>query len=80
MLNNEPLGRLGSALGVDMQIIKNSGLPRVSNDKIADVMEAIHGAAYLDAGENGQNVVRSIMEHLGLTTHPYLTGTEPRQI
>jgi dsRNA-specific ribonuclease len=75
VLSNKNLGALGSDCGLDKHLIKNMGLFQVSKASMANAVEAIHGAAYIDAGDNGLSVVRSMMEHLNLTTHPLLTVT-----
>jgi len=40
---------------------------------VADTVEAVIGAAFLDANENGLEVASSIMDKLGLNTHALLT-------
>lgn len=75
VLSNRNLGKVGSNLGVDKLLIKNMGLTQVSKKSFANAVEAIHGAAYDDAGDDGLEVVHSMMEHLGLTTHKLLMVT-----
>jgi dsRNA-specific ribonuclease len=75
LLNNTNLARVGFAHGIDALILLNPGCPSASNEMVATTVEAICGAAYsdaVDAGEDGYDVVRGIMERLGLFNTPLL--------
>ncbi|KAF2822555.1 hypothetical protein CC86DRAFT_80144 [Ophiobolus disseminans] len=72
-LCNKNLARAGFAAGIDKCIIKNPGLVRATNDMVANTMEAVIGAAYLDSNES-LDIAGSIMEKLGLNTHSLLTA------
>jgi ribonuclease-3 len=52
-LTNVFLGRAGTAVGLDQCVIKQPSTFRVSHAMVANAVEAIIGAVYLDAGPNG---------------------------
>lgn len=71
-LGNDNLSKVGFTLKMDDSIIVNPGTQAVSNNMMATTVEAIIGAAFLDAGTNGLTVVRGIMDTLGVTQHHLL--------
>jgi hypothetical protein len=75
VLGNAALGRIGFDAGVDKPIIANTGNVIQSNKMVATTIEAIIGAAFLDAGNDGLKVVRSIIKKLQMDNHPLLTVT-----
>lgn len=74
LLSNGNLNAVGRAYGIDAVILKNAGLRQVSNEMVATTVEAIVGAAHVDAGGEDLGVVRGIMERLGLFRHELLKG------
>jgi hypothetical protein len=84
LLNNVTLPKVGFAHGIDALILKSPGTTSASDNMVSTTMEAICGAAFLDAVENGQDgedrthgldVVRSIMERFDLFNHTLLQVT-----
>jgi hypothetical protein len=74
MTTNESLGERGFALRLNECIVCNAGT--VSSSKmVADTIEAILAAVYMDAGVNGIASARAVVEHLGLNDHILLMVT-----
>ncbi|EAT91978.1 hypothetical protein HBH56_121330 [Parastagonospora nodorum] len=62
---------IGRANGIDACILMNAGMGnRASDGMVANTVEAVIGAAYIDAGVNGLAVVNAIMARLGLDNPP----------
>jgi dsRNA-specific ribonuclease len=62
---------IGRANGIDACILMNAGMGNRASDRmVANAVEAVIGAAYIDAGVNGLAVVNAIMTRLGLDNPP----------
>lgn len=68
LLSNSKLAARGRALALDRCII-HSPKTQISDRMIADAMEAVMGAVYLDGGETRLN---DVVKHLGLDRHAFL--------
>jgi ribonuclease-3 len=75
LVTNKALGARGHRLGLNDCVIKGWGTTRVGIPQMANCFEAIIGAVYMDAGANGLNLVRAMLEHLGFFEHPILSVT-----
>ncbi|KAH7066186.1 ribonuclease III domain-containing protein [Paraphoma chrysanthemicola] len=64
-LSNAYLGQLGTSLEIDRLIFLNPGMSHASLAMIATAFEAILGAVYKDAGFNGLDAMRIVMNKLG---------------
>lgn len=67
---NNNFTSIGRANGIDACILMNMGMYRASDRMVANTVEAVIGAAYMDAGDNGLAVVEAIMTRLGLDNPP----------
>ncbi|KAH7092615.1 ribonuclease III domain-containing protein [Paraphoma chrysanthemicola] len=63
-LSNAYLGQLGTSLEIDRLIFLNPGMSRASLAMIATAFEALLGAVHKDAGFNGLDAVRIVMNKL----------------
>jgi ribonuclease-3 len=68
LLSNAKLAALGRSRALDRCIIPSPGV-QISDRMIADAMEAVMGAVYLDGGEGA---LERVVQHLGLDQHEYL--------
>jgi ribonuclease-3 len=73
LVTNKGLAKRGYRFGLDKCVIKGWGLHNVGTEQMANAFEAIIGAVYMDAGEQGLAVVRTMLEHLGFFEHPMLS-------
>jgi ribonuclease-3 len=69
ILSNLALAAKGRKEGLDSCIISDPGTRDITDRMIADAMEAVMGAVYLDGGEGA---LESVMRHLGLDQHKHL--------
>ncbi|ORY13998.1 hypothetical protein BCR34DRAFT_599420 [Clohesyomyces aquaticus] len=69
LLSNRALAAKGRALGIDKCLLTNPGLTTVSDMMVADAIEAVAGAVYLDGGDKA---VKNVMKGLGLDKHACL--------
>ncbi|KAF2475296.1 ribonuclease III [Lindgomyces ingoldianus] len=72
-LGNKPLGERGMERGIHTCILQDPGRTvrreQPTNKMVADAMEAIAGAVYLDGGDEA---LEKVMSALGLDLHRYL--------
>jgi ribonuclease-3 len=73
LVTNKGHAKRGYRLGLDKCVIKGWGTDNVGTRQMANAFEAIIGAVYMDAGEQGLAVVRTMLEHLGFFEHPMLS-------
>jgi ribonuclease-3 len=73
LVTNKGLAKRGYLFGLDKCVIKGWGTLNVGTEQMANAFEAIIGAVYIDAGEQGLAVVRTMLEHLGFFEHPMLS-------
>jgi ribonuclease-3 len=73
LVTNKALGARGHRIGLNDCVIKGWGTTKVGIPQMANCFEAIIGAVYMDAGANGLNLVRAMLEHLGFFEHPILS-------
>ncbi|KAH7130271.1 ribonuclease III domain-containing protein [Dendryphion nanum] len=71
-LSNDSLGGLGFEIGIHRCIMKEAGLGRVSKKMVAQTVEAVIGAVYMDVDDNGMESVRAVIQDMGFAEHPHL--------
>ncbi|KAL1798165.1 hypothetical protein ACET3X_002202 [Alternaria dauci] len=65
LVSNTALAERGFLLGLDAFIIKNPGTTQVSTGMMSDAFEAIVGAVFMDAGDDGLKAVHDVLKHTG---------------
>ncbi|KAL5116343.1 hypothetical protein ACEQ8H_005801 [Pleosporales sp. CAS-2024a] len=68
--SNKSLTRVGRAAGMHGCILAHQGVPIATDSMIADTVEAIIGAASIDAGDKALEVAGAIMTRLGISRPP----------
>jgi ribonuclease-3 len=79
LVDNTALAQRGLDLGLDAFIVTNPGTNASrSPNMVARAFEAIIGAVFLDAGDQGLQAVHDVLEHIGFFDHPMLSVTSLR--
>ena len=72
LISKDSLARHGFEIQLDSLIIGELGLVKISSNMVALALEAVIGAVYMDAKQDGLQAVQNIVKRLKINDHPFL--------